>query len=252
MRLRLVEPVVNRLVVRRDPAVLLRTRQGMVIGVRQARLRSWQSVVGSGRQPAHASAWQQPDRDRGVRCGALRVCQQRTSRGRREEGGTSPRRPRPWPGRSCGQPHRWWRGPPAPCARKRSPPPMPAAGRVPAFTTCTCPAAPVAGRRTRGVNRRPSGDVAYQSVIVAGSLPSAGEGQATCTRFVASTASDGPLSGHPSYTHLSSLTRTGVANVRPPSRETVSAMSRTSPGYTCRHTPYIAPSAPVVNDVLQQ
>ena len=51
-----------------------------------------------------------------------------------------------------------------------------------------------------------------------------------CTRFFASTAIAGPSSGHPSSTHLSSLTRSGDANVRPPSRDEVNAMSRMLPG----------------------
>ncbi len=44
-----------------------------------------------------------------------------------------------------------------------------------------------------------------------------------------STAIAGPSSGHPLIAHVSSLTRTGAANDRPPSRENVKAMSRMLP-----------------------
>ena len=77
-------------------------------------------------------------------------------------------------------------------------------------------------------------------------------GQTMWMRFFASTAIAGPSSGHPSRTHLSSLTRSGGANVLPPSRDAVNAMSRMLPGYTWRHAAKTAPSAAVASAVLQQ
>ena len=55
-------------------------------------------------------------------------------------------------------------------------------------------------------------------------------GHTMCTPFRPSTAIAGPFSGQPSRTQRSSLARTGAANVRPPSRDTVKAMSRMLPG----------------------
>ena len=49
-------------------------------------------------------------------------------------------------------------------------------------------------------------------------MPGISVGQTMWIRRAASTAIAGPFSGHPSSTQLSSLTRTGVENVRPPFR----------------------------------
>lgn len=61
-------------------------------------------------------------------------------------------------------------------------------------------------------------------------MPGISVGQTMWIRRAASSAIAGPFSGHPSSTQLSSLTRTGVENVRPPSDDLLNAMSRTLPG----------------------